>query len=87
MGVMTSLGLSQNFFKNKLTARLLVSDIFGLSHSVSEIHTPTTYIYSESYQNPSILLDLSLRINNYKRQRTISSIEGDGFDAVNTGGY
>ena len=81
-GVMTNLGLSQNFFKGKLSASLSVSDIFGKGYMQSETYTPTTYIYSEFYRDaPTIFLNLSLKINNYKRQREINVLGGDGFDS------
>lgn len=86
--VTTNLGLRHNFFKGKLSASLLISDILGTDYIQNETFTPTAYIYSEYYRDsPRILFNLSLKINNYKRQRSVSSIESDGFDSENNGQY
>jgi outer membrane receptor protein involved in Fe transport len=80
--LISNLGLNQDFFKGKLSTSLSINNIFGKSFSKSEIYTPTTYIYSEYYRDaPTISLNLSLKINNYKKQRSVSSIESDGFDS------
>ena len=88
LGIMSSLGISQNFFKGKLSASLRIQNIFGKGYSQNEIITPTIYIYSEYYQDaPTFSLNLSLKINNYKKQRSVSSIESDGFDSEATSDY
>lgn len=88
LGVMTSLSLSQNFFKGKLSAVLMARDIFGKSSFEFETYTPTTYSYFESHRNaPTISLNLSLKINNYKRQRNIDSFESDGFNSEDSSEY
>jgi outer membrane receptor protein involved in Fe transport len=85
---MTNLSLRQDFFKRKLSATLQVSDIFGTGFRQSETYTPTTYIYSEYYYDaPKISLNLSLKINNYKKQRSLNSVSGDGFNAEDTSEY
>jgi outer membrane receptor protein involved in Fe transport len=80
--LISNLGLNQDFFKGKLSTSLSINNIFGKNLTKSEIYTPTTYIYSEYYRDaPTISLNLSLKINNYKKQRSVSSIESDGFDS------
>ncbi|MCK4813305.1 MAG: TonB-dependent receptor [Candidatus Marinimicrobia bacterium] len=85
---MTNLSLRQDFFKGKLSATLQVSDIFGTGFSQRETYTPTTYIYSEYYRDaPIISLNLSLKINNYKKQRNINGFGSDGFNSEDSSEY
>lgn len=86
--LITSLSLNQSFFKGKLTATFYVNDIFGAGFVQFETYTPTTYSYFEYYRDaPTISLNLSFRINNYKRQRNIDSFESDGFNSENSSEY
>ena len=86
--LMTSLSLNHYFLKGKLSATLNVNDIFGTGLVQFETFTPTTYSYFEYYRDaPTISLNLSLKINNYKKQRSINGFESDGFNSENTSEY
>lgn len=86
--LMTNLSLNQDFFKRKLSATLQIRDIFGTGFFQFETYTPTTYSYFEYYREaPTISLNLSLKINNYKRQRNINSIGSDGFNSEDNSEY
>jgi outer membrane receptor protein involved in Fe transport len=86
--LMSNLGLHQDFFKRKLSASIQVRDIFGTGYMQSETYTPTTYSYFEYYRDaPTISLNLSLKINNYKKQRSINSVGSDGFNSEDTSEY
>jgi outer membrane receptor for ferrienterochelin and colicin len=77
-GLMTDLGLRQDFFDGLLSATLQVRDIFGTGFRQYEVSTPTYYTYSEFYRDaPMISLDLSLKINNYKNKRNGDQNEQD----------
>lgn len=87
-GVMTDLGVRQDFFKGVLSATLQIRDIFGTGFRQYETYTPTTYTYSEFYRDaPIISLDLSLKINNYKKQQNGNGFESDGFNSEDGGEY
>ena len=87
-GVMTDFGLRQDFFKGILSATLQVRDIFGTGFRQYETYTPTTYSYSEYYRDaPMISLDLSLKINNYKKQQNGNGFEDEGFNSEDGGEY
>ncbi len=86
--LMTNISLHQNFFKGKLSATLQVRDIFGTGYFQYETYTPTTYSYFEYYRDaPTISLNLSLKINNYKKQRNINGFESDGFNSEDSSEY
>ncbi len=81
-GLMTDLGIRQDLFKGVLSATLQVRDIFGTGFRQYETYTPTTYSYSEYHRDaPMISLDLSLKINNYKKQQNGNGFESDGFNS------
>lgn len=85
-GLMTDLGLRQDFFDNKLSATVQVRDVFGTGFRQSESTTPSSYTYSEFYRDaPMFSLDLSFKINNYKNQKTESSnFDSDNFNSENS---
>jgi len=83
-GLMTDLGVRQDFFKGALSATLQVRDIFGTGFRQYENYTPTTYTYSEFYRDaPMISLNLSLKINNYKKQQNGDNFDSDSFNSEN----
>ncbi|MCF7833450.1 MAG: TonB-dependent receptor [Candidatus Marinimicrobia bacterium] len=86
-GLMTDLGIRQDFFKGVLSATLQVRDIFGTGFRQYETYTPSTYTYSEFYRDaPMVSLDLSLKINNYKNQNKDSNgLDSDDFNSENGG--
>ena len=86
-GLMTDLGVRQDFFKGALSATLQVRDIFGTGFRQYENYTPTTYTYSEFYRDaPMVSLDLSLKINNYKKNNGDSNgLDSDEFNSENGG--
>jgi outer membrane receptor protein involved in Fe transport len=87
-GLMTDLGVRQDFFDGILSATLQVRDIFGTGFHSREIITPTYYTYSEFYRDsPMISLDLSLKINNYKKQQNGDSFESDSFNSEDSSEY
>lgn len=78
-GLMSDLGIRQDFFNDQLSATLQVRDLFGTGYHQYESETPSSYTYSEFYRNsPMLSLDLSFKINNY-RQR--NNKNGDSFDS------
>ncbi|MFA6618812.1 MAG: outer membrane beta-barrel family protein [Candidatus Neomarinimicrobiota bacterium] len=82
-GLMSDLGIRQDFFDNQLSATLQVRDIFGTGYRQYKSETPSSYTYSEFYRDsPMISLDLSLKINNYKQKngKNGDSFDGDEFD-------
>lgn len=85
-GLMTDLGVRQDFFDGALSATLQVRDIFGTGYHQGEVITPTYYTYYEFYRDsPMISLDLSLKINNYKNKRNgDDSMDSDSFNTENT---
>ena len=87
-GLMTDLGVRQDFFDGVLSATLQVRDIFGTGYFQREVITPTYYTYSEFYRDaPMISLDLSLKINNYKKQQNGDSFENDSFNSEDSSEY
>ena len=82
-GLMTDLGVRQDFFKGALSATLQVRDVFGTGFRQYETYTPSTYTYSEFYRDaPMFSLDLSLKINNYKKKNGNSNgMDTDEFDS------
>ena len=86
-GLMTDLGLRQDFFDGVLSATLQVRDIFGTGYHQGEVITPTYYTYYEFYRDaPMVSLDLSLKINNYKNKRNGDGIDGDEFNSEDNSG-
>ena len=84
----SSMGINHNFFKNKLTVSLSITDIFGEDTYTFETYTPTTYSYSENYHvTPTFSLSLSLKINNYKKYRNNDSFEADNFNSEGSSQY
>ncbi len=84
-GLMTDLGIRQDFLDGKLSATLQVRDIFGTGFRQYETTTPSSYTYSEFYHDaPMISLDLSLKINNYKQQKT-DNFDSDSFESESGG--
>ncbi|MEA2078040.1 MAG: outer membrane beta-barrel family protein [Candidatus Marinimicrobia bacterium] len=87
-GLMTDLGIRQDFFDGVLSATLQVRDIFGTGFHQYEVTTPTYHTYSEFYRDaPMISLDLSLKINNYKKQPNGNGFESDGFNSEDGGDF
>ena len=87
-GLMTDLGVRQDFFDGVLSATLQVRDIFGTGFHQYTVTTPSYYTYSEFYRDaPMISLDLSLKINNYKKQQNGNGFESDGFNSEDGGEY
>ena len=87
-GLMTDLGVRQDFFDGVLSATLQVRDIFGTGFRQYEVTTPTYYTYSEFNRDaPIISLDLSLKINNYKKQQNGNGFESDDFNSEDGGEY
>lgn len=85
-GLMTDLGIRQDFFNGVLSATLQVRDIFGTGFHQYTVTTPSYYTYSEfSRDAPMISLDLSLKINNYKKQQNGNGFEGDDFNSEDGG--
>ena len=83
-GLMTDLGIRQDFFDSKLSATLQVRDVFGTGFRQYETTTPSSYTYSEFYRDaPMISLDLSFKINNYKQQKNNDSFDSDSFGSEN----
>ena len=85
-GLMTDLGVRQDFFDGVLSATLQVRDIFGTGYHQGEVITPTYYTYYEFYRDsPMVSLDLSLKINNYKNKRNgdDSGLDSDEFSSDN----
>lgn len=81
-GLMTDLGLRQDFFDNKLSATLQVRDVFGTGFRQYTSFTPSSDTYSEFYRDaPMFSLDLSFKINNYKQQKSDNSFDGDSFES------
>jgi len=87
-GLMTDLGVRQDFFDGALSATLQVRDIFGTGFHQYTVTTPSYYTYSEFYRDaPMISLDLSLKINNYKKQQNGNGFESDNFNSEDGGEY
>jgi hypothetical protein len=87
-GLMTDLGVRQDFFDGVLSATLQVRDIFGTGFHQYTVTTPSYYTYSEFYRDaPMISLDLSLKINNYKKQQNGNGFESDNFNSEDGGEY
>ncbi len=85
-GLMTDLGVRQDFFDGVLSATLQVRDIFGTGFHQYTVTTPSYYTYSEFYRDaPMISLDLSLKINNYKKQQNGNGFESDNFNSEDGG--
>ncbi len=85
-GLMTDLGVRQDFFDGALSATLQVRDIFGTGFHQYTVTTPSYYTYSEFYRDaPMISLDLSLKINNYKKQQNGNGFESDDFNSEDGG--
>ncbi|MEA3391525.1 MAG: TonB-dependent receptor [Candidatus Marinimicrobia bacterium] len=85
-GLMTDLGVRQDFFNGVLSATLQVRDIFGTGFHQYTVTTPSYYTYSEfSRDAPMISLDLSLKINNYKKQQNGNGFESDNFNSEDGG--
>ena len=85
---MTDLGLRQDFFDGVLSATLQVRDIFGTGYHQGEVITPTYYTYYEFYRDsPMISLDLSLKINNYKKQQNGNGLDSDDFNSEDSSEY
>jgi outer membrane cobalamin receptor len=86
-GIMSDLGVRQDFFDGILSATLQVRDLFGTGYHQRITETATTYTYSEFYRDaPMISLDLSLKINNYKqKQNGDNGLDSDEFNSDNGG--
>jgi len=73
-----NLGLKKEFFKRKLSATLQARNILGTAKHENINEGPDFYNYSKfDMQWPSIKLNLSYKINNYKKKRGARGENGD----------
>jgi len=76
--VTANLGLKKEFFKRKLSATLQARNILGTAKHENISEGPGFYNYSKfDMQWPSIKLNLSFKINNYKSKRNGRGENGD----------
>ncbi|MFD0861747.1 outer membrane beta-barrel protein [Sungkyunkwania multivorans] len=71
-------GFSKDFFKEKATLNLNVSDVFNIRKRKSESFTPNTFSYSEfQWRERSIIATFTYRFNQKKNQRDRQRNGGD----------
>lgn len=82
--LMTSAAVKQDFFKEKLSATLQIQDIFGTATTnftnVGDNFYDTINMKRESQV---VMLTLSFRINNYKKQNDQREMSGGGENGMN----
>lgn len=75
--LMSSMALRKEFFNRQMSASLSVQDIFGTAKWENTSSGPGFYSYDLStHESQVVMLNLSYRINNYKRDRN-SEINGN----------
>ena len=80
-GVMASLALKQDFFKNKLSATLQIRDLLNTAGHDFRTEGSGFYTYREfSPHSPMCSITLTYRINNYKKDRKHRSNSNAGMN-------
>jgi len=86
--LMTSAAVKQDFFKEKLSATLQIRDIFGTaSSSFTNVGDNFYDTISMKRESQVVMLTLSYRINNYKKQNGRNGDDSGGENGMDQGDY